>query len=120
VTEPTPVIAQIGDINVTSSTVNTPAGVVPLRGSQWTAVDQWVTERRTPQWAKIVAIAGICFTGFLSLLLLLVKEEIYRCSVSVSVMGGQFFYTTRMEVATPAAVQEIYDRVNYVRSLALI
>jgi hypothetical protein len=118
-TDPIQVIRQIGDITVTSTTVSTPAGATPLVGSQWTAVDQWVTERRTPQWAKIVAIAGICFTALLSLLLLLVKEEIYRCSVSVSVMGDKFFYTTRMEFTTPAAVQEVYDNVNYVRALAL-
>ena len=83
-----PVIAQIGDINVTATTVYTPSGTVALRGSQWTAVDQWVTERRTPQWAKVVAIAGVCFTALLSLLLLLVKEETYRASISVSVMSA--------------------------------
>ncbi len=112
-------IAQIGDITVTSTTVHTPAGSTPLRGSQWTAVDQWITERRTPQWARVVAYAGICFTALLSLLLLLVKEETYRASVSISVLGGQLFHTARMEVTTPAEVQEIYDRVNHVRLLAL-
>jgi hypothetical protein len=120
VTDPIPVIAQIGDIHVTSTTVNTPAGIIPLRGSQWTATDHWVTERRTPKWATVVAVAGVCCTGLLSLLLLLVKENVYTATITVSVMGDQFFHSTRMVVSTPEAVQEIYDQVNYVRNLALI
>ena len=32
-----PVIATIGDINVTSATISTPAGTIALRGSAWTA-----------------------------------------------------------------------------------
>jgi hypothetical protein len=118
-TEPAPVIALIGDITVTTTTINTPSGIAPVRGSQWTAVDQWVTERRTPTWARVVAFAGMCFTGLLSLLLLLVKEETYRCSVAVSVIADKLYHTTRMEVTTPAEVQNIYDDVNYVRSLAV-
>jgi hypothetical protein len=114
------VIATIGDINVTSATINTPTGSVPLRGSVWTASDQWLPERRTPRWAVIAAIAGVCFTALLSLLLLLIRTETYRATVTVSVASGSYFYTARMIVTTPAAVQEIYDRVNYVRSLAVI
>jgi hypothetical protein len=115
-----PLIAQIGDINVTSTTISTPTGTVALRGSQWTATDLWQAERRTPRWAVICAIAGVCFTALLSLLLLLVRQETWKATVTVSVMQGPFFYTARVTVVTPEAVQEIYDRVNYVRSMALI
>jgi len=115
-----PPIATIGDITVTSATVVTPLGAVPLPGSRWTATDQWVTERYTPRWAIVLAVVGVCFTALLSLLLLLVKTDRYRATVSVSVMHGDFFHTTRLVVTTPAEVQEIYDRVNYVRSLALL
>jgi hypothetical protein len=115
-----PVIATIGDINVTSMTISAPTGTVPLRGSLWNATDHWQSERRTPKWAIVVAIAGICFTALLSLLFLLVRTETYTAFVTVSVTNGTFFYTTRIAAATPAQVQEIYDRVNYVRSLAVI
>ena len=115
-----PVIATIGDINVTSATISTPAGTIALRGSAWTASDQWLSERRTPKWALVLAIVGVPCTAFLSLLLLLVKTEVYRATVIVSVTGGAFFHSTRMIVATPAQVQEVYDRVNYVRSLAVL
>ena len=117
---PPGIIAVIGDINVTSATISTPTGTVPLHGSVWTASDQWLSERRTPRWAIILAVAGVCFTALLSLLLLLVRTETYRAAVTVSVRNGSFFYTARMTVTTPAQVQEIYDRVNYVRSLAVL
>jgi hypothetical protein len=113
-------IATIGDITVTSATISTPTGTVPLRGSVWTATDQWLAERRTPRWAIIAAIAGVCFTALLSLLLLLIRTETYRATVTVSVASGAFFHAARMIVTTPAQVQEIYDRVNYVRSVAAI
>jgi hypothetical protein len=115
-----PVIAAIGDINVTSHTISTPTGTLPLRGSVWTASDQWLPERRTPRWAIVLAIAGVCFTALLSLLLLLIRTETYRATVTVSVSNGGHFHTTRIVVSTPAQVQEIYDRVNYVRSLAVL
>jgi hypothetical protein len=115
-----PVIATIGDITVTSSGITTPAGSAPLRGSQWTASDQWMAQRRTPRWAIVLAIAGLCFTVLLSLLLLLVRTQTWQATVTVTVVSGSFFHTTRLVLATPAEVQEIYDRVNYVRSLAII
>ena len=120
-----PVIAAIGDINIASTAagflaISTPAGTVPLSGSQWTATDQWSSVRRTPKWAIVLAIACVCFTALLSLLLLLVRTDDYSATVTVSVTNGAFFHTTRMTVATPAQVQEIYDRVNYVRSLAAL
>jgi hypothetical protein len=113
-------ITQIGDINVSSSMIMTPAGAVALRGSQWAASDEWLTDRYRPKWAFVAAIVGVCFTVLLSLLLLLVRTESYRAVVTVSVMNGSFFHTTRITVGTPEQVQEIYDRVNYVRSLALL
>jgi len=113
-------ITQIGDINVSSSMIMTPAGAVALRGSQWAASDEWLTDRYRPKWAFVAAIVGVCFTVLLSLLLLLVRTETYRAVVTVSVMNGSFFHTTRITVGTPEQVQEIYDRINYVRSLALL
>src|SRR5690349_22078307 len=72
------VIAQIGEIQVTSTTVRTPAGQLPLRGSQWMVTDQWVATQKIPSWAITLAIVGFfCLTVF-SLLFLLAKETVYQ------------------------------------------
>ena len=42
-------IAQIGEIQVTSTTVRTPAGQFPLRGCTWTVTDQWVATQKIPK-----------------------------------------------------------------------
>jgi hypothetical protein len=115
-----PPIVQIGEINVTSTMVNTPAGQIPLRGSQWTVVDQWSVTERTPQWAIIVAIVGFCFIFLFSLLFLLAKEQVYTGTVTVTVMNGPAAYVARVPVVNQAQVQHVYNQVNYVRSLALI
>jgi hypothetical protein len=53
-----PVIVAIGEIQVTSATILTPAGAFPLRGSQWHATDQWFVTQRIPQWAIVMTIVG--------------------------------------------------------------
>src|SRR5256886_17599604 len=55
---PEPVIAQIGEIQVTSTTVHTPAGQFPLKGSQWTVTDQWVAQQKIPTWPSARPTAG--------------------------------------------------------------
>src|SRR5439155_1028905 len=51
-----PVIAHIGEIQVTSSTVRTPPGQFPLRGSQWPVTDQWTAVQKIPACAVLLAI----------------------------------------------------------------
>ena|SRR2546421_3578849 len=113
-----PVIAQIGEIQVTSSTVRTPAGQFPLRGSQWTVTDQWLANSKIPTWAIVLAIVLIPCTGFLSLLFLLAKETVYSGVVLVQVQNGAYHYVSRVPVNNQAYVQHVYGQVNYVRSLA--
>jgi hypothetical protein len=117
---PGPVIAQIGELGITSSVVGTPAGDIPLRGSTWQVTDQWLTEQRTPGWAIALAILGFCLLTFFSLLFLLVKETIYRGTVQVTVTNGPRQYVARIPVSTQAEVQAIHQQVNYVRSLAAL
>ncbi len=114
------VIAQIGEIQVTSTTVRTPAGQFPLKGSQWTVADQWVAEQKIPTWAIVCAIAGFfCLTVF-SLLFLLAKETVYNGVVIVQVHSGPYHYVSRVPVSNQAYVQHVYQQVNYVRSLAAL
>ena len=114
------VIAQIGEIQVTSSTVRTPAGQFPLKGSQWSVTDQWVAQQKIPTWAIVCAIAGFfCLTVF-SLLFLLAKETVYNGVVLVQVHSGPYHYVSRVPVGNQAYVQHVYQQVNYVRSLAAL
>jgi urease accessory protein UreF len=115
-----PVIAEIGEIRVTSSTVWTPAGEFPLRGSEWTATDQWITEQRRPAWAVVLAVLCVCFTFALSLFLLRLRRTVSRGVVQVTVRNGPYGYTARVQVTRHAEAQAIYQRVNYVRSLAAL
>jgi hypothetical protein len=122
VTSPYPVqeqvIAQIGEIQVTSTTVRTPAGQFPLRGSHWTVTDQWVATQKIPSWAITLAIVGFFCLTFFSLLFLLAKENVYQGVVLVQVQNGPYQYVSRVPVNNQMYVQHVYQQVNYVRSLA--
>lgn len=117
---PEPVIAQIGEITVTSQTVRTPVGAVPLAGSSWQVADYWQTEQRTPTWAVVLAIVGFCCLTVFSLLFLLVKETVHRGTVQVTVTYGAWQYVARIPVTNQAQVHHINQQVNYVRSLAAL
>lgn len=113
-----PVLAQIGEIAVTPSTVRTPSGDIPLAGSQWHVADYWQSEQKIPTWAIVCAVVGFCFLTVFSLLFLLAKETVHRGVVQVTVTNGARQYVARVPVVTPAQVQAIHQQVNYVRSLA--
>ncbi|MFC6022503.1 hypothetical protein ACFP2T_40905 [Plantactinospora solaniradicis] len=119
-TGPEPVIAQIGEIAVTSSTVRTPSGDIPLAGTQWHVADYWQSEQKTPTWAIVVAVVGFCVLTVFSLLFLLIKETVHRGTVQVTVTNGPRQYVARIPVASEPQVQQIHQQVNYVRSLAAI
>ncbi|MGX6602204.1 hypothetical protein ACWKSP_08740 [Micromonosporaceae bacterium Da 78-11] len=115
-----PIIVQIAEIAVTSTVVHTPAGDIPLAGSQWLVTDYWFTQQRTPKWAIIAAIAGFCVLTVLSLFFLLVKESVMQGTVQVTVTNGTRQYVARIPVTDQAAVTAINQQVNYVRTLAAL
>lgn len=110
---------QIGEIAVTSTSVRTPSGEIPLAGSTWYVADYWQSEQRTPKWAVVAAIVGFCVLTVLSLLFLLVKETVHRGTVQVTVVNGRWQYVARIPVTAQHEVQQLHQRVNYVRSLAV-
>jgi hypothetical protein len=112
------VLLSIGEIQVTATTIRTPAGVYPLRGSQWHITDSWTTEQKIPSWAIVLAIVGFFCLTFFSLLFLLAKETVHRAVVNVHVTSGGQQYVARIPAGDQAQVQYIYQQVNYVRSLA--
>ncbi|WP_234359126.1 hypothetical protein [Plantactinospora sp. BC1] len=115
-----PVVAQIGEIAVTPSTVRTPSGDLPLAGSQWHVADYWQSEQKTPTWAIVVAVVGFCVLTVFSLLFLLIKETVHRGTVQVTVTNGLRQYVARIPVSDQFQVQQIHQQVNYARSLAAI
>lgn len=115
-----PVIVEIGEIQITSTLIRTPVGDLPLAGSRWQVSDHWITQRRTPTWAKVVAFAGICVTGGLSLLILLYKEPVPQGTVNVTLTSGQHQYVARVPVHRDDDVTTINQQVNYIRSLAAL
>jgi hypothetical protein len=118
--DPGPVILQIAEISVTSTTVFTPTGDIPLAGSQWQVHDYWFTQQRIPRWAIVLAIVGFCVLTIFSLLFLLVKETVMQGTVQVTVTNGTRQYVARIPVTDLAAVTAITQQVNYVRTLAAL
>jgi uncharacterized protein DUF1707 len=113
-----PVLVQIGELAVTASTVYTPIGPIPLRGSQWAVNDHWLTEQKTPAWAIVLAIVGFFLICAFSLLFLLAKETQFHGTVDVTVTNGGQQYVARIPVWSMPQVHHIYNQVNYVRALA--
>jgi hypothetical protein len=95
------VLAHLGDIEVTSTTMRTPAGAVALSSATVEVVDERVV--RTPTWAVICAIVGFFVVPVVSLLFLLFREEAPTGEVRVVVTSGDLRYET--VVADPAEVE---------------
>ncbi|MEE2038915.1 hypothetical protein Q8791_16970 [Nocardiopsis sp. CT-R113] len=111
-------LGAIGEIAFSQTTVITPVGRFPIRGTVWTVNDMSRTERTTPTWAVIVAILVFWWTCLLGLLFLLVKEQKTTGHVQVSVQGHDKHYTTSILVTHPGMVGQIHQQVNYARNLA--
>jgi hypothetical protein len=118
--DPGPMIVQIAEISVTSTTILTPTGNLPLAGSHWQVNDYWFSQQRIPRWAIVVAIAGFCVLTVFSLLFLLVKETVTLGTVQVTVTSGPLQYVARIPVTDQATVTAINQQVNYVRTLAAL
>jgi uncharacterized protein DUF1707 len=116
---PEQVLVQIGEIAVTATTIHTPSGPIPLRGSQWAVNDQWLSEQKTPTWAIVLAIVGFFLVCAFSLLFLLAKETQFHGTVNVTVSNGSQQYVARIPVYNQQQVHHIYNQVNYVRSLTM-
>lgn len=114
-----PVLLQIGELTITRTTVHTPAGPVPLHGSEWTVQDYTRTQQRIPEWAIITAVAGFFVVCALSLLFLLVRETRIVGTVEVTVRNGGQRYATQIPITSVDQLPHVHQQVNYVRSLTL-
>ncbi|MFI2666753.1 hypothetical protein [Micromonospora carbonacea] len=112
------VAVQIGEITVSPPEIRTPAGVLPLAGTQWHVADYWQTEQKVATWAIVCAVLGFfCLTIF-SLLFLLIKETRHYGTVQVTVSNGPHQYVARIPVTDQGQVMHINNQVNYARSLS--
>jgi hypothetical protein len=112
-----PVLVAVGDISCTQNTVLIPSGSHPIGGTVWTTSNNTSTTEGIPTWAIVCAVLFV-WLCLLSLLLLLVKEQKTSGYVQVSVQSEGFFYATQVPVSSPQQVQELEQRVNYIRGLA--
>lgn len=111
-------IGQVGAITVTTTTVRTPTGDIPLKGSTWRVADSTHIEQKVPAWAIVCAILfAVCTLG-LSFLFLLARERQYTGAVEVSVSNEGRHYTARVPISQAATIQAIYNQVNYFQSIA--
>lgn len=112
------VLVSIGEISCTATTVITPNGSFPVRGTEWMVQDATSMTRRIPGYAIVLAIlfALLCLIG---LLFLLIQEDVYTGSVNVSVRDSAgHFFTTSVPARGANTVAEVHNRVNYCRHLA--
>jgi len=111
-----PTLATLGDIAVTHHWVHVPAGRYPIRGTTWTVQDMSRSEEKIATVGIVLAIlfVWVCLLG---LLFLLMKERRLVGWVQVSVQGQGFHHAT-MVPASPHAVGQAHQFVNYCRQLS--
>ncbi len=127
------ILAQIAEIQVTTTTVRTPGGVVPLRGSIWEVTEQWYPRQKMANWGLITGLSltlALFVLGFVTcvtfclapfaLLFLLAKETVYDGFALVSVRTVDFQYVARIPVHSQAQVIQVHNQVNYARALASV
>jgi hypothetical protein len=113
-----PVLVTIGDISVEQHRIVTPAGVMPTRGTNWSAMDMSRTEERIPGYAIVLAIvlALFCLIG---LLFLLVKVRRTVGFVQVTVQHGARMHNTHVPAVSPSHIADTLARVNFARTLCV-
>jgi hypothetical protein len=113
-----PVLVTIGDIAVEQHRIVTPAGILPTRGANWSAMDMSRTEEKIPGYAIVLAIifALACLLG---LLFLLIKERKTTGFVQVTVQNGQRTHNTHVPAGSPSQVADTLARVNFARTLCV-
>jgi hypothetical protein len=95
------VLARIGDIEVTATSLRTPAGVVSLAAASVEVADD--REVRTPTWAVVCAIVGFFAVPVLSLAFLLARQTVETGWLRVTVSGDGVRHETL--VRDPAGIE---------------
>ena len=112
---PEPVRVQLGDIAVTDTYVQTPAGSYPLRGTTWTVTNQTYVTESIPAYAIVLTIIFVVFC-LLGLLFLLLKERKVNGAMQVSVQGPGLWHSTYIPVHNDAAIYHTNVTVDWIRA----
>nr|WP_245548396.1 hypothetical protein [Gordonia araii] len=108
----------IGDITVTQTHVITPTGTFPIANTQWSVTDMSVTTEQISQTGLILALVGFVLICALSLLFLLMKDQVTSGYIQVVVTDGTRTHVSNIPAVSPASMADISNRVAYARSLA--
>lgn len=111
-----PTLATLGDIAVSQHWVHVPSGRHPIRGTVWTVQDMTHTEEKVSTVGIVLAVLFFWFC-LLGLLFLLMKDTRLVGWVQVSVQGDGFHHAA-MIPASPNAVPQAHQFVNYCRGLS--
>ncbi|MCX6397167.1 MAG: hypothetical protein NTV23_11820 [Propionibacteriales bacterium] len=112
-------MTQIGDIGVSATQVITPVGTFPLKGTQWIVTDQSRTTTKIPTVAIVLAVVFI-WVCFLSLLFLLMKEEVTEGYVQVAVSNPELglYHVASIRADGNQTYEYVTRQVNWARSIA--
>ncbi|GAA1776848.1 MULTISPECIES: hypothetical protein [Streptomonospora] len=117
------VLTTIGDIAITQTSVITPGGRIPIKGSTWTVTDLTHTTQGIATTGIVLAVvsfllfAWACGLGLLGLLFLLMKEEKITGNVQVTVQGHNVYHSTMIPAKGQETITQVTQSVNYARSL---
>jgi hypothetical protein len=115
VSQPEPPLVVIGEIVVTSNWLVTPAGTVPLAGTEFFVTDFTRVEQKIPTWAIVLTVVGFFIVFLLSLLFLLARESRLSGYVQVTARNGRLHYQSNVPVMSAATAPDVFGRVQYAR-----
>ena len=112
-------LVSFGDISVSRHWLAVPGHTVPLSGTTFEVADRTFVTTRTPTWAVVVAIVGFFLIFILSLLFLLVRENVVSGQIDVTVRNDAagLNYSTPFRVLGDGDAADLHARVNYARQL---
>lgn len=113
---PEPFLFTIGDIGVSPSWIVTPQGNVPIVEADITAVNHTITTRKTPGWVIALVVIFI-WVFFLSLLLLIIKEDRVTGSVMVTVSGAGVYFVSHQGAGSPQQSMDLFRKVDQTKAM---
>lgn len=111
-------LTSIGEIGVSNTSVWTPTGQYPVRGTTWVVADMSRQEEKIATVGIVLAVVGLFLICILSLLFLLIKEKRTTGYIQVTVHGEGFQYATMIPATSPSTLVQVTQQVNWARSIA--
>lgn len=112
-------LVSFGDVSVSRQWLAVSGRTVPLRGTTFEVADRTHLSSRIPTWAVVVAIVGFFVIFVLSLLFLLVRENVVAGQIDITVRNDEagVHHTTPFRIMSSGDAADLHARVNYARQL---